>query len=328
MCKLKLQGCLVDVALPRSADAAREPEPHLGTFLASQRRDLTVNALLYDPSAEQIIDHHGGLEDLEGRVLREVSAETFVLDPLRALRAVRFAGSLGEAGDPFRLSESLKQLCRSLSLTEEPDARIREELDKGLLESPLPGVTFDWMRKLGLLQDRHPSIWSWTGPEHGAWEPHRRQPCGLLRAQPPDPQRSLRPPPRPSAQDWLECSATRTTEVVLSFTDSALLDGSRPLEEPAPVAATPGRSGLTACMRLLTARRVTRLASGKRQSGSVSGRGLCLVCSRVANSDPWAMLLVPPWGASFARWSAQHRGRVTAVKRPGHPPNHRAALPS
>ncbi len=58
---------------------------------ASRRRDCTINALLFDPLAGRVLDPHGGLRDLERRVLRHVESGTFKDDPLRALRAVQLA---------------------------------------------------------------------------------------------------------------------------------------------------------------------------------------------------------------------------------------------
>src|SRR5574343_1830285 len=54
------------------------------------RRDLTINAMAQDPLTGQIVDPHGGQQDLAARVLRHVSA-AFTEDPVRILRLARFA---------------------------------------------------------------------------------------------------------------------------------------------------------------------------------------------------------------------------------------------
>lgn len=82
------------------ADAARD----------AQRRDFTVNALFLDPLAAadapsirgHVIDHVGGLADLDARVIRAVGApdDRLAEDHLRALRAVRFAARYGFAIEP------------------------------------------------------------------------------------------------------------------------------------------------------------------------------------------------------------------------------------
>lgn len=62
-----------------------------------QRRDFTINGLLLDPESGEIIDHVGGLDDLDARLLRCIRepADRFEEDHLRILRAVRFAVRFG-----------------------------------------------------------------------------------------------------------------------------------------------------------------------------------------------------------------------------------------
>lgn len=57
------------------------------------RRDFTVNAMAYHPD-DGVIDHHGGMSDLQNKKLRHVS-DAFSEDPLRTFRAARFAAKLG-----------------------------------------------------------------------------------------------------------------------------------------------------------------------------------------------------------------------------------------
>ena len=61
------------------------------------RRDFTINALFYDPTTEEIHDFCGGLDDLKARRLRMIgdSEQRYREDPVRMLRAVRFAAKLG-----------------------------------------------------------------------------------------------------------------------------------------------------------------------------------------------------------------------------------------
>lgn len=63
----------------------------------ARRRDFTINGLFYDLEAERVIDHVGGLEDLERRVVRTIGDPDirFREDPVRMLRAVKFAARLG-----------------------------------------------------------------------------------------------------------------------------------------------------------------------------------------------------------------------------------------
>ncbi len=60
------------------------------------RRDFTINALYYDPLSEEVIDYQGGVQDLKNRVVRMIGdpATRYREDPVRMLRAVRFAAKL------------------------------------------------------------------------------------------------------------------------------------------------------------------------------------------------------------------------------------------
>lgn len=77
-----------------------------------RRRDFTINALLYDPFTNTVIDHVGGLADLEARCLRTVGdPETrFREDHLRLLRGVRFAARTG-----FRIEDATLAATRALA---------------------------------------------------------------------------------------------------------------------------------------------------------------------------------------------------------------------
>jgi tRNA nucleotidyltransferase (CCA-adding enzyme) len=58
---------------------------------AARRRDFTVNAIAWDPLADEYIDPFDGRGDLGRRLLRAVDARTFAEDSLRVLRAMQFA---------------------------------------------------------------------------------------------------------------------------------------------------------------------------------------------------------------------------------------------
>jgi poly(A) polymerase len=63
----------------------------------AQRRDFTINGLFYDVEAEQVIDYIGGIDDLEARLVRTIGDPDirFREDPVRMLRAIKFAARLG-----------------------------------------------------------------------------------------------------------------------------------------------------------------------------------------------------------------------------------------
>lgn len=99
----------------------------------AQRRDFTVNALFYDPSKREVIDHVGGLADLKARLIRTVGDPQirFREDPVRILRAIKFASRLDfefepetframldcagdlQKGSPPRILEEILRLLRS-----------------------------------------------------------------------------------------------------------------------------------------------------------------------------------------------------------------------
>lgn len=91
-------GESIDVALPRREvrtgpghrDFAVEVDPYVDLTTASARRDFTINALMFDPAAGELVDCWGGLDDLRAGVLRHTTA-AFAEDPLRVLRGARFA---------------------------------------------------------------------------------------------------------------------------------------------------------------------------------------------------------------------------------------------
>lgn len=74
-----------------------------------KRRDLTINALAFDTETQTIIDPFGGLQDIESKVLREVS-EAFNEDPLRLLRLARFHSRFHN----FTVAPSLKKRCEQV----------------------------------------------------------------------------------------------------------------------------------------------------------------------------------------------------------------------
>ena len=61
------------------------------------RRDFTVNAMYYDPQTQLVVDFHGGVQDAKKHVLRMIGdpATRYREDPVRVIRAVRFAAKLG-----------------------------------------------------------------------------------------------------------------------------------------------------------------------------------------------------------------------------------------
>ena len=98
----------------------------------SIRRDFTINALYYDPASEALLDYHNGLRDLQRKSVRIIgdARARYREDPLRMLRAVRFAAKAG-----FSIDERTRKPIRELAhlLGNVPPSRVYEEMQKLLL---------------------------------------------------------------------------------------------------------------------------------------------------------------------------------------------------
>lgn len=95
----------------------------------ASRRDFTVNALYYDPTADSIVDYHHGVADLEQKTLRVIGEPRlrYREDPVRMLRAVRLAAKLGLSIAP----EARRPIREMGSLIEHvPPARLFDEMLK------------------------------------------------------------------------------------------------------------------------------------------------------------------------------------------------------
>jgi poly(A) polymerase len=93
------------------------------------RRDFTINAMYYDPTTAEVIDYHDGVRDLRARRLRMIGdpEARYREDPVRMLRAVRFAAKLG-----FQIDEATREpIHRMARLIENvPAARLFDEMLK------------------------------------------------------------------------------------------------------------------------------------------------------------------------------------------------------
>jgi poly(A) polymerase len=128
-------------ARAEGADAAHRTDEHgrvlRDNVFGSQaedalRRDFTVNALYYDPKAEEVWDYGNGVEDVKQRILRIIGdpRARFREDPVRMLRAVRFAAKLG-----FSIEASTRAPIAKMSglLANVPSSRLFDEIIKLLL---------------------------------------------------------------------------------------------------------------------------------------------------------------------------------------------------
>lgn len=155
----KTDGRIVEVTTFRSEvypDDTRKPEVVFLDDLAADlaRRDFTINALAMQ--GEELIDLFGGREDIEARIIRAVGnpRERFKEDPLRMLRAARFASQLAFTVEPATISAMERYAHRILHVARE---RWMTELDK-LLTGPAAVYGLDLLAATGLLRFMLPEL--------------------------------------------------------------------------------------------------------------------------------------------------------------------------
>ena len=166
--KFTIEGKSYDIALPRkdrpkSAQAgghkdilvAADPDLPIEEDLA--RRDFRCNSIAVRLADGTIVDPFGGVEDIKARVIRVTNDRAFPEDPLRVLRAARFASVLGFSVDP-----SIYALSKDIDLTRLSVERINEEMFKILLTSERPSVGLEEMFRLGALRQLFPELYALT----------------------------------------------------------------------------------------------------------------------------------------------------------------------
>ncbi len=147
---------------------SRKPSVEPGSLVDDQnRRDFTINALaisLNEVDYGQLIDPFGGLKDIESGIIRTPldPIQTFSDDPLRMMRAIRFATQLGYTIEPsiFKAIQDNKDRIRIVS-----QERITDELNKIML-SPKPSMGWDLLNTSGLLQLIFPQMMELHGAEY------------------------------------------------------------------------------------------------------------------------------------------------------------------
>jgi tRNA nucleotidyltransferase (CCA-adding enzyme) len=147
-------------------------DPHEGPLLDVSRRDLTINGLLWDPLTSRVIDHVGGLEDLENKVIRFIGdpVERCREDALRVMRFVRFAARFRKQG--FRIDPAIFDVvedpvvCRRLQFLS--GERVRDEL-LGILLTDDAAWALTIMLELGLLEMWFPELYRLHNLEQNVW---------------------------------------------------------------------------------------------------------------------------------------------------------------
>jgi putative nucleotidyltransferase with HDIG domain len=147
---------------------SRKPEVEVGTLVDDQnRRDFTINALAISLNKNDygsLIDPFGGLSHLQKKVIKTPLEPdtTFSDDPLRMLRAIRFASQLNyKIQEPT--FESIQRNAQRITIISKE--RIADELNKIML-SPKPSIGLDLLSQSGILQIIFPQMMALHGAEN------------------------------------------------------------------------------------------------------------------------------------------------------------------
>ena len=154
---------------------SRKPIVENGTLEDDQkRRDFTINALAFSLNKKdfgELIDPFNGVDDIERKLIRTPlnPDTTFSDDPLRMIRAIRFASQL-----KFHIVdeaiESISRNCQRIKIVSME--RITDELHKILL-SPQPSIGFKLLEKTGLLEIIFPQLQALKGVETSEGRQHK-----------------------------------------------------------------------------------------------------------------------------------------------------------
>ncbi len=168
----ELDSLWVDIATARTEFypyPAANPEVEASSIRQDlYRRDFTINALalrLTTPRAGELLDFFGGLIDLQARQIRVLHANSFIEDPTRIYRGVRFAVRFGFQIEPqteefirYAINSGVyDRTAQENSKTPALQTRLKTEL-KHILEAPYWKSALHLLDKLGALQCIHPTL--------------------------------------------------------------------------------------------------------------------------------------------------------------------------
>lgn len=163
--KFTIKGKTYDVALPRKDEpkdaevrghkdilVSADPDIPLETDL--ERRDFRCNSVALRLCDNEVIDPFGGARDIAEKTIRLTNPRAFPEDPLRVLRAARFASVLN-----FSLDPDVYKASKDIDLTGLSVERINEEVFKILLLSSSPSTGLEELFKLGTLRQLFPELY-------------------------------------------------------------------------------------------------------------------------------------------------------------------------
>lgn len=157
------------------AENSRKPSVETGSLEDDQkRRDFTINALAISLNQEafgELIDPFGGVADIQNKILRTPlePSQTYSDDPLRMMRAIRFAATLNFSIEERSLQAIKKEAARISIVSME---RVMVEFNKMML-SEKPSIGLKLMEQTGLLQLIIPELTALRGIEEVEGQTHK-----------------------------------------------------------------------------------------------------------------------------------------------------------
>jgi tRNA nucleotidyltransferase (CCA-adding enzyme) len=168
--KFTKRGVTYDVALPRTdtpRDASAGVKGHKDFIITAdpflpvekdlERRDFRANSVAVRLSDGSVIDPFEGRKDIRARLIRVTNPAAFPDDPLRVLRAARFASVLG-----FQVDPKIYATAKGIDLSGLSVERVNEEVFKILLDSPKPSVGLEELFRVGALEKLFPELYALT----------------------------------------------------------------------------------------------------------------------------------------------------------------------
>ncbi len=123
------------------------------------RRDFTINAMYYDPETQIVVDYHHGIKDSKNRVIRMIGdpATRYREDPVRIIRAVRFAAKLSGLGFKLEAKTAAPLIKSQELLAEVPQSRLFDEMLK-LLQTGHSLASIEQLKTLGMARGIYPLL--------------------------------------------------------------------------------------------------------------------------------------------------------------------------
>lgn len=123
------------------------------------RRDFTLNAMYYDPETQIVVDYHKGIDDAQKKLLRMIGdpATRYREDPVRIIRAVRFAAKLSGLDFALELKTAAPLVQSQALLADVPQSRMFDEMLK-LLQTGHALATIEQLKKLGMSRGIYPLL--------------------------------------------------------------------------------------------------------------------------------------------------------------------------